>query len=555
MEAIMNSGFSRIVVLTVFLLSANSAVTASGNADGDEPVEVTWFNYSDYTVVSAKECKVAQRIEKELNVKLTLKGGRRGSPEVSDQLYRAMLRGQEMPDVYPWHHTLISSYPPINELYTPITIEQIRSLMPNTYKALEDASIRSFGSRDEIWTDVMVDGTIYAIPRLSIDYSFSPGILWRKDILDELGLPVPVTVEEWERTFEAYKRRYPDRTCWGGIDGHGYVFDRIFAATGNYNGGFARSGDDIAPELFQPEIRNVLETLMRWYERGYIRVFPQNDGNNNFVPDSNRYFIKGDIIVSDNARARLGDLICDEPFYPHSLPDLTRRQIPQATFVPGPNPIYEMATGGSRSYSSGEPHVSGFFGFDRRLIDEPERLERIMTMIDALAGDERAYLNSQYGEEGVDWNWESLGGTQMPVRSNPQDRSSNIGAYWLQSYSPYQRTYGMDPRIQQNIYDLYLCQGAIYGSNGQEGAGDSSADNTGVRYRIPYSDVREEATNQKSTYQEIHQRLHVLFYRQYYLPMLKGLLPLEAFDEFQIRYFEEGGSTLIEIIKAWSLPQ
>ncbi|MBN2565281.1 MAG: hypothetical protein JXB46_06185 [Candidatus Eisenbacteria bacterium] len=536
----------------MFLLVLPTTLFA-GAARESEPVSITWLNYSDHPLVPAGECRIAATLERKLNIDLTLQGGPQGSEAISQQLYLAMLRGQELADVFPWHHTTISSYPPIQDLYAPITIEQVRRHMPNTYAALQEAAMRTYAGSADLWADVTVDGKIYAIPRLSTEYSYTSGILWRRDILDEVGMPVPETVEEWERVFEAYVRKHPGKTCWGGIDGHGYVFETIFRANDRYTGGYTRSGKQIVPAMLLPEFRETLEVLRRWTERGYIQVFPQRDADNHSVPDTDRYFVAGDIIVTDNAGCTRGDLICDPPYYPHSLPDKTSRQNPGATFVLGPYPRFASVPS-KRSYAStGEPYVSGFFGFNRRLAGEPERLERIMEVVDTILGDEASYLLTQFGIEGSDWRWEMVGGERRPVRTDLADLSANLGRYWLQGYSRFERRYGVDPRITQSAYDSYTRKGAIYGAPASGGADPTpSGEAEYVSFRIPYNDRSEQAEKDKSDYQRYHQGLHELFYRSYYLPILEGRLPIDALEEFKTRYYGEGGRELAEIIQRWS---
>ena len=543
----------RLLVVTVWFLAGPGGVTPlmAGGGSEVERVPLTWLNVADYAVVPAESCRVAAQIDDALGVELSLRGGPMGSTALSEQLYLAMLRGGELPDIFPWHHVLISSYPPIQELYAPISIDQVRRLMPNTFRAIESSVSREGAA--ELWADLTIDGKLYAVPKLTTEYSYLPGILWRRDILEELGMVVPETLGQWERVFEAYTRRHPGEVSWGGIEGHGFVFETVLQAAAIYPSSFYRSGEELLPGILLPQFRDTLALLRRWYERGYIRIFPQNDGAGSMVPDTDGYFASGKIIVTDNARCTRGDMICDPPYYAHSLPERTQRAIPGATFVVGPLPRLDAASPARTPSGSGLPYPSGFFGFNRKLEAEPARLERAMQLVDAILGDERLYLLTQFGTEGADWRWEIVGGARRPVRIDPADRSANIGTYWLMGYSPFEQLYGLDPRISRSIDENYKQPGAIYAASAESGlVATGSSTLIPVSFRVPYSDQSEQATADKRDYQRTFQGLHELVYRSYFVPILEGRLELGALDELRARYFAEGGRELIAIIQRWS---
>jgi putative aldouronate transport system substrate-binding protein len=112
------------------------------------------------------------------------------------------------------------------------------------------------------------------------------GLTLRKDWLEEAGLPIPVTVDDWDKTLRAFKQNHPDsvplifdviglavnfRTA--GIDGFG-----LFLSSWNIGPDFYREGDTVKYGPVQDPMRHYLALMNRWYKDGLIdKDFPARD--------------------------------------------------------------------------------------------------------------------------------------------------------------------------------------------------------------------------------------------------------------------------------------
>jgi putative aldouronate transport system substrate-binding protein len=134
-----------------------------------------------------------------------------------------------------------------------------------------------------------IDGKIYAIPAGYEGAFFTRS--FRKDWLDNLGLPVPETVDDLFEVARAFTQDDPDRN--GENDTYGLTSSKfwnlqdIFQAFGARlnNTGESPIAWDPATGLWQdsmlkPEMAEALEYIRRLYENGYLDPdFMTNDGN------------------------------------------------------------------------------------------------------------------------------------------------------------------------------------------------------------------------------------------------------------------------------------
>ncbi|MDR3191535.1 MAG: extracellular solute-binding protein [Treponema sp.] len=108
----------------------------------------------------------------------------------------------------------------------------------------------------------------------------------RKDWLDETGLPVPETIDDWDRVLRAVKKNHPDAVplIFGvvgpqvtfkdsGIEGFG-----LFLSAWNLGPDYYREGNTIKYGPIQNNFKNYLALMNRWYKDGLIdKDFPARD--------------------------------------------------------------------------------------------------------------------------------------------------------------------------------------------------------------------------------------------------------------------------------------
>ncbi|WP_054956781.1 extracellular solute-binding protein [Paenibacillus dakarensis] len=137
-----------------------------------------------------------------------------------------------------------------------------------------------------VWHEFTRDGKRYGIPNLDYDYNNDP-VLWvRGDWMKKLNLDPPKTLDEYEKMLDAFTNGDPDgdgqKNTYGvstGLkDSYGDSFGLgwVFGAYGSMPSFWIKKDDGtIAYGSVQPEIKQGLQKLKEWVEKGYI---PQEAG-------------------------------------------------------------------------------------------------------------------------------------------------------------------------------------------------------------------------------------------------------------------------------------
>lgn len=119
------------------------------------------------------------------------------------------------------------------------------------------------------------DGEIYALPTFVDIWAGTWNHNWiRKDILDELNMPVSKTIEDYEKVMGAYKAENPEalalplnvgnQTAIGGMT-------PVTLAYGAYSNMWIDDGSGNAVYgSIQPETKEARKTLNKWYNNGWI---------------------------------------------------------------------------------------------------------------------------------------------------------------------------------------------------------------------------------------------------------------------------------------------
>lgn len=143
---------------------------------------------------------------------------------------------------------------------------------PNYKKLLQTVP----GLLQQVSTD---DGQIYEFPEIREDpvTRSNSGFVLRKDWLDKLGLKAPQTIDEWYTVLKAFKTKDPNGN--GKNDeipfislGHNKTsqsIDNFAPGFGIVDGLYVKNGT-VKFGPYDPEYKNYLETMSKWYKEGLI---------------------------------------------------------------------------------------------------------------------------------------------------------------------------------------------------------------------------------------------------------------------------------------------
>ncbi|MFT5240456.1 MAG: putative aldouronate transport system substrate-binding protein [Candidatus Promineifilaceae bacterium] len=254
----------------------------------------------------------------------------------------------------------------------------------------------------EAWLYGMYKGRNYGLPTVDAGANRPRISCWRLDWMKNVGIErVPETVSEMYEALYAFRHSDPDGN--GVQDTYGWapnishwslLFAEIFAAHGVLAFDLMERDGHVVWGGLLPETKEALRALQTWYAEGLLDPdFPlDTQGRQNEAR-----FVNG----------KVGYLhALDHPhyYYEHeagSMVSKTRAFTPTALLEPGP-PLRD-AQGRRRGRTwGGAAHV---LQFGKHLEQQPEKVIRVLRMVEAIARDEALYMEVRYGKRGMHWEY------------------------------------------------------------------------------------------------------------------------------------------------------
>lgn len=254
--------------------SGNGAKENAGKGDKSaEPVKLKLWHplnpNAQAVVQSLSDVAMVKEWEKKTNVKFDFEHPT-GTGADAQQQFGVMVASNVLPDLIVWNMSNFQGGPA--KLFQDGTIIKLNDLIdqhaPNLKKILEEYPLIA----KQIKAD---NGDIYVFPNLKVGdhgkYKTFSGQMIRKDWLDELGLQLPETIDEWEivlKTIKEKKGVIPYTSEKDMLLGSKSSMDFI----GAYGIGkdFYLNGDKIEYGPLQPAFKDYLARMQKWYKEGLI---------------------------------------------------------------------------------------------------------------------------------------------------------------------------------------------------------------------------------------------------------------------------------------------
>ncbi|NSW90426.1 MAG: ABC transporter substrate-binding protein [Firmicutes bacterium] len=317
------------------------------------------------------------------------------------ELMNLKFANNEIPDVFTALNvnTLIQWVD--QDLLAEIPESFIREHAPNIAKEID-----SYKKYDEkVWKFSLVDGKNYGILAHNADMVYHSPVIWRNDWLKNVGInKLPETLAEFETALYKFAKEDPDKN--GKPDTYGLSadgFNAIYGTSGYWPTFWNKKGNEVVWGGIQPEIKQVLATLNKWYKDGVIDpefVTGENQGGYWAISHA---FVNGRIGMT----ARGNYYHWNYPYYEGepggvgNYENFVKIQPKTASYAFG-----RPAIGADGKTGMGIGGViSHFCVFGKQLEKDPDKLARILKILDALASDYDLYLNAKYGIEGQHWDY------------------------------------------------------------------------------------------------------------------------------------------------------
>ena len=127
----------------------------------------------------------------------------------------------------------------------------------------------------DAWANFSENGVQYALPPLQDVWATVWNNNWiRQDLLDELGLDIPETVEDMEKVMEAFKKVDPEGIGLVLSAGNATSVSGMSPITDAYGAypyhWLVGENDELVYGSVQPEMKEALRKLNEWYQKGWI---------------------------------------------------------------------------------------------------------------------------------------------------------------------------------------------------------------------------------------------------------------------------------------------
>ncbi|MDF2921528.1 MAG: hypothetical protein K0R57_442 [Paenibacillaceae bacterium] len=241
------------------------ATTKSSVSPSSEPVQLTyWLPLPADAARSLKsygESLLYQEMEKKTGVKVSFQHPATGSEK---EQFNLLIASGKLPDIL---ETNFVSYPggPEKAIADKVIIplnDIIDKHAPNLKKFLD--------SNPDIKKDISTDsGVIYAFPGIGVgNTNVSSGLVLRKDWLDELGLAVPETIDEWTHVLRQFKEKKNAKTPLTMVMGD-FGPDRFNGAYG-VGATFYQNGGKVKYGPYEQAYKDYLAQMNVWFKEGLL---------------------------------------------------------------------------------------------------------------------------------------------------------------------------------------------------------------------------------------------------------------------------------------------
>jgi putative aldouronate transport system substrate-binding protein len=254
----------------------------------------------------------------------------------------------------------------------------------------------------EAWLYSQYRGKNYGLPTVNAGSNRPRISCWRMDWLRNVGIDrVPETVDEMHEALYRFRHNDPDGN--GVQDTYGWspviyhwslAFVEVFAAYGVLAFDLMERDGKVVWGGLLPETKEALRELRKWCQEDLLDPdFPlDSQGRQNEIA-----FVNGKVGYMHPV---------DHPFFydetePTSLINKTRAFTPSADPVPGP-PLRDRAGNRRGRTWGGAAHI---LQFGRQLEQEPEKVIRVLKMMEAIASDEVLYMEARNGKRGLHWDY------------------------------------------------------------------------------------------------------------------------------------------------------
>ena len=503
--------------------SSTAATTAAPTETQQpaEPVTVDWLAYNTYAQPDP-ESEIIQRASKDYNINFKFWFV---DDQKWDEVLGVKLASGEMPDVMKIKDSgTIPKYVSMG-VVAPITDDMLKKI-PAVTNAIEQ-----MGGKD-MTIDGYVNGKLYLLKTANLSASYPTVLVWRTDWLKNVGISkMPETIPEMEDALTRFRNNDPDKngvkdtfgmsnTVISAIFGaYGAIPLKEFRGSGTQNLFWTKKDGKYVFAVIQPEMKEALALLAKWYKDGLI--------DPEFVTGENTGGYWAQSQAFENSKIGVTGMVQAAHYSPplfegHAGGGCYQTYIkanPDAkfgeTFDIGKPPTGPAGKSGTHCW--GGIGIGGA-AFTTKFVKDQRKVDAVLNMINDITSNYDKYRYYRSGEEGKHYTVDPKSGAIIAAKEYTQIADLTKAGLGVLN-------------VMFSIPDFDKKAGSTLGTQFAE------------KYKYTYyTDVLVPATDAATKYSADLKKLAL----DAYVQIISGAKPVDYFDEFVNTFNEKGGAEIVK---------
>lgn len=367
----------------------------------------------------------------------------------------------------------------------------------------------------------MVDGKLYGIPKPVSSIQRAP-IVWRGDWLKKIGMDAaPQTLEQFEEAMYKFANEDPDGN--GRKDTYGLSqtgMQAVYGAFGYLPGIWQERDGKLVYASVQPEVKQALALLNKWYKDGVLDPeFITGENQGGYYAFSHAFFNNRIGFTSIGAFYHWKPILHEGDTKSENFLELQKVNPAAAeTIIHGVPPV---GPGGKQGVLAPSVVNNVLLGFGKQLEKEPDKMAKMLQILDQLNATYEDYLTSIFGIKGEHWDYDPANGFPGFINDNDAKKLAELGVV-LNPFEP--RDYAIErakPRFdwaEENHYGVGGISDRLLSPLPSDG-----------KYKEELKKIEEEA----------------------FIRIITGDKPIDYFDEFVAQWKSKGGDQLEVEANEW----
>jgi putative aldouronate transport system substrate-binding protein len=516
------------LTVMVFLLLSSGLLFAAGEQEpsttASEPMKLTWTDYQKKPV--EQDAYLITYVEDMFNVDIEYINI---DNTKFDEILGIKFASGEIPDKFSTGAgNRFEKMAEFNDLgvIAKIPMEMVQEYMPDYYTSM----LKDVPGSPTPFDYSKIDGNLMALPDFNKGTEFRLGIAYRGDWMEAVGVSdTPNTIEEFETLMYKFAKEDPDGN--GKNDTYGLsrtAMNMVFGMYGYIVGGFPYVDDtwrDKNGELVfgpaQPELKDALAYLRKWYADGVLDPEFITGENTGGYWALSHAFINGKIGVS----LRGGESKWTPTLTEGDKDTLHVGELRKVNPDAADKIVLGLPLIGPSGERGGVFKWNGILPqrvFGVQLEDQPEKMQKVMEIMNWAVSSFDNYLLASFGVEGEHWENTGVGFTRATFIDETTFEDFGGGAMWKPN-GPFEFQNMMSDPVRMDW--KYAHELDKFGINSQLMAPLPSA----IKYQEELKKIQEEA----------------------FISIITGDKPLDYYDEYMEKWWNSGGETLTTEANAW----